>query len=134
LKQLLDGALTEAIAGVATGNRIVHDTGGGATVSFLTDPEDALLAGFLLRGALAAARVPVRLGINFGPVAASHANLFSPPGTRIDKDQREHEVYAVLAIGSDSIRSILESRALRRHRKQTEWTAAAFAWFRNLFT
>lgn len=74
LKERFNAVLTEAIAGVATDDRIILDTGDGAAVSFLGDPEDALFAGMSLRDAAAGQEVPsgprlqIRVGVNLGPV------------------------------------------------------------------
>src|SRR6266516_7644780 len=76
LKERFNAVLTEAIAGVATDDRIILDTGDGAAVSFLGDPEDALFAGMSLRDAVpgqqelasGGPRLQVRVGVNLGPV------------------------------------------------------------------
>ena len=74
LKERFNAVLTEAIAGVATDDRIILDTGDGAAVSFLGDPEDALFAGMSLRDAVAGReatsgpRLQIRVGVNLGPV------------------------------------------------------------------
>ncbi|HYU68131.1 MAG TPA: adenylate/guanylate cyclase domain-containing protein [Burkholderiales bacterium] len=74
LKERFNAALTEAIAGVATDDRIILDTGDGAAVSFLGDPEDTLFAGMSLRDAVAGQDVTsgpqlqIRVGVNLGPV------------------------------------------------------------------
>jgi len=74
LKERFNKVLREAIAGVATDDRIILDTGDGAAVSFLGDPEDALFASLGLRDAVAGQEstggppLQVRVGINLGPV------------------------------------------------------------------
>ncbi len=76
LKERFNAVLTEAIKGVATDDRIILDTGDGAAVSFLGDPEDALFAGMSLRDAVAGQqeltgsglRLQIRVGVNLGPV------------------------------------------------------------------
>ena len=74
LKEKFNKVLTEAISGVATDDRIILDTGDGAAVSFLGDPEDAMFASLSLRDAIAGqdeTRGPplqIRVGINLGPV------------------------------------------------------------------
>src|SRR5574342_1332875 len=74
LKERFNAILTEVIAGVATDDRIILDTGDGAAVSFLGDPEDAMFAGLSLRDAAASQnasigpRLQIRVGINLGPV------------------------------------------------------------------
>lgn len=72
-KERLNTLLTEALASVAPNDRIILDTGDGAALSFLGDPEDALYVGLALREALQKPQPPgpelkIRLGINLGPV------------------------------------------------------------------
>jgi class 3 adenylate cyclase len=66
LKQAFNQLLAVAVEQVAPRDRIILDTGDGAAVTFMGDPEDALFAAMTLRNAAAA--IPVRLGINLGPV------------------------------------------------------------------
>jgi len=66
LKQRFNAALREALEAVAPRDRVVLDTGDGAAVTFLGDPEDALFSAMAFRDATRA--LPVRLGINLGPV------------------------------------------------------------------
>jgi class 3 adenylate cyclase len=74
LKERFNAVLTQAIAGVATDDRIILDTGDGAAVSFLGDPEDTLFASMSLRDAVAAQdttsgpQLKIRVGVNLGPV------------------------------------------------------------------
>jgi class 3 adenylate cyclase len=74
LKERFNKVLTEAIVGVPTDDRIILDTGDGAAVSFLGDPEDTLFAGMSLREAVASQqaspgpRLQIRVGVNLGPV------------------------------------------------------------------
>ena len=74
LKERFNAVLTEAIVGVPTDDRIILDTGDGAAVSFLGDPEDTLFAGMSLRDAVAnqdstaGPRLQIRVGVNLGPV------------------------------------------------------------------
>ena len=74
LKERFNAVLTEAIAGVPTDDRIILDTGDGAAVSFLGDPEDTLFAGMSLRDAVrgqdttSGPRLQIRVGVNLGPV------------------------------------------------------------------
>jgi hypothetical protein len=72
-KERLNSLLTEALANVAPNDRIILDTGDGAALSFLGDPEDALFVSLTLRDALAGTQPPgpemkMRIGINLGPV------------------------------------------------------------------
>jgi len=66
LKQAFNKTLARALEQVAVRDRIILDTGDGAAVTFMGDPEDALFAAMTVRDGLGA--VPVRLGINLGPV------------------------------------------------------------------
>jgi class 3 adenylate cyclase len=66
LKQEFNRVLTRALDHVPPRDRIILDTGDGAAVTFMGDPEDALFASMAMRdgaGALA-----VRCGVNLGPV------------------------------------------------------------------
>jgi len=66
LKQAFNAMLGSALEQVAPRDRIILDTGDGAAVTFMGDPEDALFAAMAMRDTAAA--VPVRLGVNLGPV------------------------------------------------------------------
>ncbi|HCY16107.1 MAG TPA: hypothetical protein DHV21_09050 [Curvibacter sp.] len=71
LKQRFNAMLVDALKHVAVGDRIVLDTGDGAAVSFLGNPEDSLFAAMRLRDALQAeepAPLLGRIGLNLGPV------------------------------------------------------------------
>jgi outer membrane biosynthesis protein TonB len=73
IKERLNGLLTEALANVAPNDRIILDTGDGAALSFLGDPEDALFVSLALRDGLGAPHLQLpdmkmRVGINLGPV------------------------------------------------------------------
>src|ERR1700751_384469 len=69
--------LLEAIAHMPADTRIIVDTGGGAVVSFLDDPEDALFAVLQLHAAIQPAYADeyygktMRACINLGPVLLS---------------------------------------------------------------
>ena len=72
-KERLNTLLTQALANVTPNDRIILDTGDGAALSFLGDPEDALYVSLALREALEGPQPPgpqlkMRLGINLGPV------------------------------------------------------------------
>lgn len=74
MKEVFNRLLIEAVQNVAPGDRIMVDTGDGAGVAFLGDPEDALFAALSLRDAIDAGKVEmgepgfVRMGINLGPL------------------------------------------------------------------
>ena len=66
LKQAFNAALGRALEEVAPRDRIILDTGDGAAITFLGDPEDALFASISMRDAAAA--LGMRAGVNLGPV------------------------------------------------------------------
>jgi len=66
LKQAFNQALAVALEHVLPRDRIILDTGDGAAITFMGDPEDALFASMGMRDL--AVSVPVRLGVNLGPV------------------------------------------------------------------
>jgi class 3 adenylate cyclase len=74
LKQQLNALMVKALQHVPASDRIVLDTGDGAAISFLGNPEDALFVAMDLRdgiaaqGAEEALPLHVRMGINLGPV------------------------------------------------------------------
>ncbi len=63
-KQAFNRVLAGALEAVATRDRVLLDTGDGAAVAFLGDPEDALFVALAIRDA----HLSVRMGINLGPV------------------------------------------------------------------
>src|SRR3954467_7076419 len=74
LKDRFNALLSEALRGVAVNDRIILDTGDGAAISFIGDPEDALFVATSLRDAIEGqievegADLAVRMGVNLGPV------------------------------------------------------------------
>lgn len=74
LKQRCNALLGQVLQNVAVNDRIVLDTGDGAAISFLGNPEDTLFAAMSLRDAIAAESasdppvLAIRIGINLGPV------------------------------------------------------------------
>ena len=72
LKTLFSAFLSTALEHTAAADRLVIDTGDGAALCFLGDPEDALFTANTLRGLVLETREPyalrLRLGINLGPV------------------------------------------------------------------
>src|SRR5262245_24031886 len=71
LKRHLNEVIGRSLAHVGESDRLALDTGDGAALCFLGDPEDALFAAANLREALMADPGPaggqVRIGINLGP-------------------------------------------------------------------
>lgn len=74
LRERFNHLLREALITIAPNDRVILDTGDGAAVTFLGDPEGALLLALRLRESIAAEpRAPeqalsLRCGINLGPV------------------------------------------------------------------
>jgi hypothetical protein len=66
LKQRFNEVLDAALQDTPAADRVVIDTGDGAAVTFLGDPERALFAALSLFDSVG--EVPVRIGINLGPV------------------------------------------------------------------
>ena len=65
MKQVFNEGLARALKPIPVGERVILDTGDGAAVTFLGNPEDALFSGLILQRE---ATLPVRMGINLGPV------------------------------------------------------------------
>jgi len=73
LKERFNAVLSEALLDIAVNDRIILDTGDGAAVSFLGAPEDALFVAMNLRDMCTNLadpdhQLPIRIGINLGPV------------------------------------------------------------------
>jgi phosphoribosyl-AMP cyclohydrolase len=74
LKNQFNSLVSELIADISESDRIILDTGDGAALSFLGDPEDALFVAVKLRDALREKQreefpdLHIRMGINLGPV------------------------------------------------------------------
>lgn len=74
LKDRFNALISDALRGVAVNDRIILDTGDGAAISFIGDPEDALFVATGLRDVIAAqsgtreVELSTRMGINLGPV------------------------------------------------------------------
>ena len=67
LKRVFNKILGGALEHVHAQERVVVDTGDGAAVTFLGDPEGALFVALAVLDSVG--EVPVRLGINLGPVS-----------------------------------------------------------------
>ena len=74
MKDQFNDLLSEAIRDIAVNDRIIVDTGDGAAISFISDPEEALFVALSLRDAVTGAnpteqtQLSIRIGINLGPV------------------------------------------------------------------
>jgi class 3 adenylate cyclase len=69
LKQSFNEVLTASLQDTELRERVVIDTGDGAAVAFLGDPERALFAALAMFDNVG--ELPVRMGINLGPVHVS---------------------------------------------------------------
>lgn len=71
LKTLFNELINKAIGGVDESSRIMLDTGDGAAICFLGDPEEALRSALLLRDLLLqkyGQKLSLRVGLHLGPV------------------------------------------------------------------
>ncbi|APW43573.1 protein kinase domain-containing protein [Rhodoferax saidenbachensis] len=71
IKTLFNEMITKAIGGVNESSRIMLDTGDGAAICFLGDPEEALQSALLLRDLLLqkyGQKLSMRVGLHMGPV------------------------------------------------------------------
>lgn len=66
IKRRFNGMVAGALELLKRRDRVIVDTGDGAAIVFLGDPEDALVVGVVMREH--AGGMPMRLGINLGPV------------------------------------------------------------------
>lgn len=111
LKEQLEGYIDVAVTNVAESDRIIVDTGDGAALCFLGDPEEALIAALCVRDTLLStdnedgAGLQVRIGINLGPIKVikSLNGQLNPLGDGINKAQR--------VMGFANINQILVSRS-----------------------
>lgn len=65
VKHVFNESLAKALKPIPLAERVILDTGDGAAVTFLGNPEDALFSGLILQRET---QLPVRMGINLGPV------------------------------------------------------------------
>jgi hypothetical protein len=65
MKQRFNASLATSLKPIPAAERVILDTGDGAAVTFLGNPEDALFSGLILQRIN---DLPVRMGINLGPV------------------------------------------------------------------
>lgn len=92
----LQQLIAQAVADIPESERIIVDTGDGAALCYLGDPEEALLAAIRLRDSLAAAYAvgevapKIRIGINLGPVKVvkTLTGQLNPLGDGINNAQR----------------------------------------------
>jgi serine/threonine protein kinase len=71
VKSLFNELITKAIGGVKESSRIMIDTGDGAAICFLGDPEEALQSALLLRDLLVqkyGRKMSLRVGLHLGPI------------------------------------------------------------------
>lgn len=72
-KAFFNESLSDAIAAVSPSDRVILDTGDGAAVCFLGDPEAGMLSALAMRSDFASREIEteaprVRIGLNLGPV------------------------------------------------------------------
>lgn len=91
----LQQSIADVTANIPESERIIIDTGDGAAVCYLGDPEEALLAAMRLRDSLgaaygASAAPKIRIGINLGPVKVLKKldGQLNPLGDGINNAQR----------------------------------------------
>lgn len=65
-KQALNLLIAESLGKVRQIDRVILDTGDGAAITFLSDPEDALVSAIAMRARMGDLRL--RMGIHLGPV------------------------------------------------------------------
>lgn len=86
MKELFNTMLAEAVQKIVSSERLMVDTGDGAAIAFLDDPENALFAALSLRDSIEATSIAVgepgfvRMGIALGPLKVvrdmnGHANM-----------------------------------------------------------
>ncbi len=74
IKERFNNQLADCLKDIPLNDRIILDTGDGAAIGFLGDPEDALFVAMSLRDSLATGKAEmandllIRMGINLGPV------------------------------------------------------------------
>jgi len=170
LKQSFNDVLTRALEHVDASERVVVDTGDGAAVAFLGDPESAFYVALAIFDS--AGELPVRMGINVGPISlmkdinglanilgdginvaqrimgfaergellvsrsfyevvsrlsGDYGTLFRYEGSRTDKHQRAHEVYAVsqaVRVGRRVAEAQMRAKAERRAPQPVDRTPA----------
>ena len=66
IKRRFNGMVAGALELLKRRDRVIMDTGDGAAIVFLGDPEDALVVGVVVREHIT--KLPMRMGINLGPV------------------------------------------------------------------
>lgn len=96
MKEHLQEFVAGAVSNIAESERIIVDTGDGAALCFLGDPEEALFVALNLRDLLTSKEkqgstpFEVRIGINLGPVKVvkSLSGQLNPLGDGINNAQR----------------------------------------------
>ncbi|MCZ6732901.1 MAG: adenylate/guanylate cyclase domain-containing protein [Gammaproteobacteria bacterium] len=94
MKEHLQKLVADAVSNIAETERIMVDTGDGAALCFLGDPEEAMFVALNLRDLLTeketATPFKIRIGINLGPVKVikSISGQLNPLGDGINNAQR----------------------------------------------
>ncbi len=142
-KAFFNSCLSEALRSVLTEDRIILDTGDGAVVCFLGDPEAALLASLSILGQFRAATekpaASVRIGINLGPIRLIRDinNHLNAVGDGINVGQRimsfaagnhlliSRSYYEVISTLSDNYKSLFRFDGVRHDKHVREHTVYA---------
>jgi hypothetical protein len=91
IKTRLEDHLADAMTDVPAGERIIVDTGDGAAICFLSDPEVAMFAALSLRERTTGTEaLALRIGINLGPIKVVKGlnGQLNPLGDGINNAQR----------------------------------------------
>ncbi len=94
MKEHLQELVADAVSDIAETERIMVDTGDGAALCFLGDPEEAMFVALNLRDLLTEKEIAtpfkIRIGINLGPVKVvkSISGQLNPLGDGINNAQR----------------------------------------------
>ena len=138
MKEHLLKLVADAVSNIAETERIMVDTGDGAALCFLGDPEEALFVALNLRDLLrekdTATPFKVRIGINLGPVKVvkSISGQLNPLGDGINNAQRvmsfakpnqvlvSRSFYDVIACLSEEYAQLFQYLGMRKdkHAKQ----------------
>ena len=156
LKDLFNALLSEALRGVAINDRIILDTGDGAAISFIGDPEDALFVATSVRDVIEALprdtppQLLIRMGINLGPVrlvkdingqpniigdginVAQRVMSFSKPG-QVLVSRSYYEVVSRLSDESSRLFSYEGARTDKHVREHEVYAVGSFPGARRVF-
>ncbi len=138
MKEHLQELVADAVSDIAETERIMVDTGDGAALCFLGDPEEAMFVALNLRDLLTEKEIAtpfkIRIGINLGPVKVvkSISGQLNPLGDGINNAQRamsfakpnqilvSRSFYDVIACLSEEYAQVFQYLGMRedKHGKQ----------------